>query len=283
MKKLKTFLLILLCALFVGALAACGGGKKYTVTFETYGGTQIEAYELKKGAEIQPPADPEKALFTFAGWYADDEFTQEFDFTQKMPENDVTVYARWTSETSSRVSYNSMGGSAVEPSVGIVGNPITAPADPTYEGYKFGGWYVDAEYSKLFVFTTFPAESTTVYARWVNDPNYAYIDYVGNGSRLACPCGKGRPIPRPISSDTEKTGSPHSKGNPSSSPIGTRMKTSPKSTPSPRRQAGTSRCMRVTTRRVSKLRTAQSCVTAVPIPRYSFRAASRAMRRPSRQ
>ncbi len=198
MKKLKTFLLILLCALFVGALAACGGGKKYTVTFETYGGTQIESYVLKKGAKIERPADPEKALFTFAGWYADDEFEQEFDFTQKMPEKDVTVYARWTSETSSRVSYDSMGGSPVEPSVGIVGSPLTAPADPTYEGYKFGGWYADADCSVPFTFTTFPAESTTVYANWIDDPNYAYIDYVGNGSRLArVPVRKGETYSAP--------------------------------------------------------------------------------------
>ena len=96
MKKLKTFLLILLCSLFVGALAACGGGgEKYTVTFETYGGTQIAPYELKQGEEIARPADPTKALFTFTGWYSDASCTQNFDFSQRMPANNITVYAGW--------------------------------------------------------------------------------------------------------------------------------------------------------------------------------------------
>lgn len=202
MKKLRYLLLLLLSVCMFGALAACGDGKKYTVTFETNGGTQVESYELKKGAGIKRPDDPQKTLFTFAGWYEDEELTQEFDFSQKMPARDLTVYARWTSQKSSRIVYDSMGGTPVPSSVGAVGSRLTMPEAPTKEGYTFSGWYTspacnDNEY---YSFVAYPEQNLTLYAGWENDPiNYAYITYHGNdGATIALiPVKKGTAITEP--------------------------------------------------------------------------------------
>lgn len=204
MKKLKVLLLILLGAMFIGALAACGGGKKYSVTFETYGGTYIRPYSLSAGAKIKRPADPEKDLYTFGGWYTDETFGTEFDFKQKMPKNDVTVYANWRGERSTRVTFDSMGGTPVTPSVGTVGSPLAAPQEPTYTGYQFGGWYSDPECTKFFAFTAFPDRDVTLYARWVDDANYAYIRYFGNGRQIArVPVEKGQTVEEPSFFDAD--------------------------------------------------------------------------------
>lgn len=214
MKKSKKVLISLLCVLLAAAivltvvLVVClGDKKKYTFTFETNGGTEIAPYTLSKGDKIERPADPEKDLFTFSGWYADEALTEMFTFGQKMPAHDVTVYAAWASQKSSRVVFNANGGgwtdeegqtSVTQSEVGIVGSAFRTPADPVYEGYRFGGWCTDEGGEQPFTSTAFPEESLTLYARWDRDPSYAYITYMGNGDRIGLiPVKKGEPVTEP--------------------------------------------------------------------------------------
>ncbi len=197
MKKLRVLLLVCAVALFAGTLAGCNK-KRYTVTFDTRGGNEISSLSLKEGAEIERPEDPVKELFVFDNWYGDDELTVPFDFTMKMPANDVTVYAGWYSTSSVRILYDSMGGSAVSPSVGAAGTSFALPEDPVREGYSFAGWYTDPTYKELYASAVFPGENTTLYARWTNDPAYVYLDYYGNGVRIAhVPVKKGETLELP--------------------------------------------------------------------------------------
>jgi len=47
---------------------------------------------------------------------------------------------------------------------------ITAPADPTKEGYLFIGWYNDLSFTTKFIFDTMPADDLLLYARWETNP-----------------------------------------------------------------------------------------------------------------
>jgi len=67
----------------------------FTVTFETNGGTAVEAQTVESGKTAVKPADPDKGGYTFAGWYADAALTQAFDFSTAITE-DITVYAEWS-------------------------------------------------------------------------------------------------------------------------------------------------------------------------------------------
>ena len=43
---------------------------------------------------------------------------------------------------------------------------MTAPTAPTKTGYTFAGWYSDAGLTTPYTFTTMPASSITLYAKW---------------------------------------------------------------------------------------------------------------------
>ena len=72
----------------------------YWVTFDTDGGTAynhqfvaLDATGDEKKAQ-KPATDPYKEGYSFGGWYADEAYTEEFDFTQDITQS-VTVYAKW--------------------------------------------------------------------------------------------------------------------------------------------------------------------------------------------
>lgn len=65
------------------------------------------------------------------------------------------------------VTFDTNGGSAVEPVKVMNGKTVAKPADPTREGYAFLGWYADSAYTTAFSFGAAPVTAnTTVYARW---------------------------------------------------------------------------------------------------------------------
>ena len=186
MKKIALLILCLATAIGFTGFAACSKGEKYTLTFYTNGGTEIQALELKEGENIPVPAVPEKEYFTFEGWYEDGDLENRFLlFGEPMPAKNLTAYAAWIPDESVKIAYDAQGGSEVKVSVGTVGSVLLAPEEPVREGYAFGGWYTEKECTNAFAFTVFPAENMTLYAKWVNDPAYVYVTYNGNGREIA--------------------------------------------------------------------------------------------------
>ena len=87
------------------------------------------------------PADPTRPGYTFGGWYTDKDCTEgkEFDFNAPIAHS-REVFAKWT-KASHTVTFNSNGGSDVAQQPVEHGGKAEKPADPTYAGHVFVGWY----------------------------------------------------------------------------------------------------------------------------------------------
>ena len=227
---------------------------EHTLTFETNGGSAINPVTVRHGNAVARPADPTKDKYTFIGWYADPEFTEEYDFATVL-EADKTIYAKFeltstpigdiyvrydvlhikqlpdgtydlanaevehlsakkdTTVTAVAKNYSAthhffnsklgtltgtaiqpymgvdgkpvytilsvyydldfhtltfdtMGGSRIDPVTVRHGNAVAKPKDPVNGGYIFDGWYTDKTYRTPYNFATPLTQDTTIYAKW---------------------------------------------------------------------------------------------------------------------
>ncbi len=136
----------------------------YTVTFETNGGSSVNAQVINENDVASEPT-PTMDHNTFEGWYIDDELTTAYDFTTPITA-DVTLYAAW-SEKVYTLTYETGAGSNVASVSGVFGTAITEPDSPTQTGYTFGGWFVEDTYETAFDFDETLAADVTLYAKWI--------------------------------------------------------------------------------------------------------------------
>ena len=66
---------------------------RYTITFDTDGGSQVAPITQDYGTAITKPANPTKEGYTFAGWYQDVNHTKTWN--ANIITKDITLYARW--------------------------------------------------------------------------------------------------------------------------------------------------------------------------------------------
>lgn len=64
------------------------------------------------------------------------------------------------------VTFDTKGGSTVPVENVLNGQKATKPADPTREGYTFGGWYKEETCTNPYEFTTPVQNALTLYAKW---------------------------------------------------------------------------------------------------------------------
>ena len=139
---------------------------KYTVTFNSYGGTPVPpAQEVEYGLTATKPDDPTLKGHTFAFWYLgeDEENATAYDFDTPVT-GDITLTAKWNINKYT-VTFNSYGGTPVPPAQEVeYGLTATEPATaPTKTGYTFDGWYLGDE---KYDFSDAVEQNITLYANW---------------------------------------------------------------------------------------------------------------------
>ena len=123
---------------------------QYTITFDTNGGSEITPITQNYGTAITAPANPTREGYTFIGW--------DKAIPATMPAENMTITANWKVNQYT-ITFDTAGGSEIAPITQDYDTAITAPANPTREGYTFIGWDMEIP-------TTMPAENITLKARW---------------------------------------------------------------------------------------------------------------------
>ena len=123
---------------------------RYTITFDTAGGSEVPSITQDYGTAITPPAAPTRTGYTFAGW--------DKTIPATMPAENITLTARWTVNQYTITFKPENGGQDIVIKQDY-GTAITAPANPTKTGYTFAGWDRESP-------TTMPAGDMTITAQW---------------------------------------------------------------------------------------------------------------------
>ena len=125
---------------------------KYTITFDTDGGSIVPPITLDYGSTVIAPISPTKVGFTFNGW--------DNPIPSTMPSYDMLIKALWKINKYT-ITFDTNGGSAIEAITLDYGSTITKPLDPTKEGYTFTGWDISIP-------NTMPANDMTIKAKWLD-------------------------------------------------------------------------------------------------------------------
>ena len=135
-------------------------GTPVTVTYDYGERGGIYAKQIvQAGEKAVKPDDPKVNGLTFGGWYTDEDCTDgnEYNFTAPVTKG-LTLTAKWTAN-SYTITFDTDGGSKIDPITQDYGTAINAPAAPTKTGYTFMGWNPALP-------ATMPAENMTIKAQW---------------------------------------------------------------------------------------------------------------------
>lgn len=147
---------------------------KYTVTFDSNGGSKVSSQAVEKNKTAKSPTNPTRSGYTFKGWYLGN---SKYNFSKKVTQN-ITLTAKWEKveekeETPTTpvtpevkkytVTFDTDGGNSIASQTVEDGKTATKPADPTKNGYTFIGWYHN---DTLFNFNTKIVGNVTLVAKW---------------------------------------------------------------------------------------------------------------------
>ena len=134
-------------------------------------------FNIKSAAELRPTIDSDTTLL---GWYDIDNPETVYTPGQEnvVVTANTTLYPKveggywlvfndndpvWDVDKGQYVS----GGASFTPPAFYLNENTEQPADPTWTGYEFGGWYTDAACTTSFEFGSELTHDTTVYAKWI--------------------------------------------------------------------------------------------------------------------
>jgi uncharacterized repeat protein (TIGR02543 family) len=146
---------------------------KYTVSFDTDGGTSINSFELAPGTSISMPKAPTKTGYTFMGW--------DKEAPTVMPSENLSFKALWKIN-SYTVTFNTLGGSNIANETYDYNTLVKVSHQPTKNYNTFEGWLLNGQRVTEFVIkgnVTLTASWKLIdYAIKLNPNNGAQLDDV---------------------------------------------------------------------------------------------------------
>ena len=132
---------------------------EYNITLTLDGGTAVNPTTYTILSEDITLNNPTKTGYTFKGWKLNGVGDAQMTVTITTGSTGDVAYTATWQVNQYTITFNSNGGSDVDPITQDYGTTITSPDDPTRTGYDFDGW-------SPAVPATMPAENMTVVAQW---------------------------------------------------------------------------------------------------------------------
>lgn len=151
----------------------------YDLNFVTNGGFTIDSVTYGYEEMTEAPEEPVYYGHEFLGWFSDPDLTEPHVF-DTMPMRNVTIYAKWNASPY-RVSFDTDGGTTLDPVAIWHNDPIVLPDNPVKDGYEFLGWFSDENLETAFVEEVMPPMNFTIYAKWeANEYVISFETYGGS-------------------------------------------------------------------------------------------------------
>lgn len=163
-KKTIIIIALVLVLLLVILFLIFGRNGSYTITFDTNGGTEITAIEVKNNEIVKLPEAPRKDGYKFVGWT--NEEGKVITKGTKVTE-DITLKAEWVSNNAETITteFNTDGGNEIDNIIIEKGHIILLPIEPTRDGYIFAGW-LDGN-DNFITENTIMTNNTILKAMWI--------------------------------------------------------------------------------------------------------------------
>lgn len=145
----------------------------HSVFFEEGLGSALDDRLVVDGEALVQPSNPFLLGHELTNWYTDEDLTEVYDFDTAVSA-DLTLYAGYEIGEY-EISFDTNGGTDVDPIVALYQTSISRPENPTRTGYSFGGWYIDEDLTERFNFETMPGYDIQLQAKWVAN-NSSVID-----------------------------------------------------------------------------------------------------------
>lgn len=141
----------------------------YTVELYSNGGkfsdnSDMYTKSVERGTTLYTLSIPKKEHYKFVGWSTDVGGINMVELPLTIIEN-ICLYAQWEIEQFT-VTFNTDGGLEIPPQIVEYGELLNMPISPVKNGYKFVGWFTDANFNTQVSFPCTITTNTTIYAKW---------------------------------------------------------------------------------------------------------------------
>jgi uncharacterized repeat protein (TIGR02543 family) len=162
------------------------------VTFETNGGTAASSVTVRADNAAVTLPSTTRTGYAFDGWFNNAGLSGSALTSPYTAAASITLYAKWTALYT--VTFNSNGGSSVDPVTVRSGASVSKPANPTRANYRFDGWLLPGGSAASFPYA--PTANITLTAAWTfqytvtldnNNSTSLITQIVTQGESLALP------------------------------------------------------------------------------------------------
>lgn len=150
------------------------------VFFHSHDGSIVETRSGKTGdvISVSGVSYPLQEHQSITGWYTDAQYSTKVEDSVTLENSNIDLYAKV--EDGYWITFESNGGSYVEPMFFAANTTAQKPSDPARPGFAFGGWFKDVDLTKPADFDQITA-ATTVYAKWTEEnTKYTVIHFQEN-------------------------------------------------------------------------------------------------------